>query len=153
MKRILLFGVLMMVGGGELMAAQQCVKFGDLTEGLYIASSGQSDWTVYNSDIKIVGIAVCASTFGQSGDVADSLEYDMDLLPGDTCGYMLEEVLEYNKNTYCWCRMLSPAVSKWVAYGDLWDAEECLDNCSEECAAALITSTAFRSAMLGSLGG
>ena len=150
MKRILLFGVLMMLGGGELMAAQQCVNFGELSTGLYIASSDVVDWTVYNSDVTVQGIGVCVQTIGNMGDVKETLKYDAYLYCAFCDDY---DFYRSNSNQYCWCRMFSPVASKWVAYGNFGDAEECLDNCSEECATALIASTAFRSAMLGSLGG
>lgn len=148
--RKIIFSLYFMIVSGIASAAQQCVDFGELSTGLYIASSDVVDWTVYNSDVTVQGIGVCVQTIGNMGDVKDTLKYDASLY----CAFCNDDdFYRSNSNQYCWCRMFSPVASKWVAYGSFGDAEECLDNCSEECAAALITSTAFRSAMLGSFGG
>ncbi|MDW2958668.1 MAG: hypothetical protein R8M37_02565 [Alphaproteobacteria bacterium] len=144
MKRILLFGVLMMVAGGELMAAQQCVKFGDLSVPLneYNAEMGGVDWSLVWSYVTVRGIGVCVHTPGELGDVAVSIEYDASFYGS-----------EPNDNSYCWCRMLNPAVSFWVAYGEVDDAEVCAERCASLCADSVLIEPVFKTAMLGSLGG
>ena len=147
MKRILLFGVLMMVGGGELMAAQQCVKFGDLSFPVneYNAEIGGVDWSLVWSYVTVRGIGVCVRTPGELGDVANFIQYD------DT--FTCDIVHEPNDNKYCWCRMLSPAISAWVAYGDIGEASGCAESCAQGCADSVLMEPVFKTAMLDSLGG
>lgn len=149
MKRILLFGVLMMVGGGELMAAQQCVKFGDLTFPVneYNAEMGGVDWSLVWSYVTVRGIGVCVRTPGELGDVANFIQYDDNF----TCSQF--EVFNDNDNKYCWCRMLSPAISAWVAYGDIGEASGCAESCAMDCADSVLMEPVFKTAMLDSLGG
>ena len=147
MKRILLFGVLMMVAGGELMAAQQCVKFGDLPvpANEYNAEMGGVDWSLVWSYVTLRGIGVCVHTPGELGDVANFIQYD-DF-------FSCDPFEESNDNKYCWCRMLNPAVSFWVAYGEVDDAGVCAEKCASLCADSVLMEPVFKTAMLGSLGG
>lgn len=95
--------------------------------------------------ITIRGIAVCAKNVGEMGDVVDALEYD-DIFYSDS--YMTDP----NDNVYCWCRMLSPAVTPWVVHGYVGDAGTCLEFCAGYCADGVLMESEFRAAMLGSFG-
>ena len=130
---------------GVAMSAQKCINFGDLSGFLdsYVADLGDVDWLLEWPHITIRGIGVCAETVGEYGDVVVSIKYDDNFYDGNQ-----------NSNTYCWCRMLSPAVSSWVAYGEVDDAEVCAEQCASLCADGLVGgggSYVFRSNMLGAL--
>lgn len=149
MKRVLVF-IFMMLCPGVLFGVQKCVNFGELGPGFveYNAAWGDVDWSLVWSHITIHGIATCVETNGKIGDVAAHVKYD------DTF-YCSKELggVSSNDNQYCWCKMISPAVSLWVAYGDIGDAEACVERCAMACADSVFMEPNFRSAMLGSLGG
>lgn len=52
---------------------------------------------------------------------------------------------------YCWCRVVSPGLSKWVYAIDEGDAISCGNNCADDCASKLNSTAAFRSAILSGL--
>ena len=141
--RKIIFLLYFMIVSGIASAAQQCVNFGELVVPMdeYNAEWGGVDWSLAWSYITIRGISVCAMTQGELADVVDTIEYD-DVFYNSG-----------NSNTYCWCRIISPAVSAWIAYGDLEDAEYCLESCARECADSVFLRPVFKSAMLGSFGG
>ena len=146
MMRVLYLLMFCIFFPGVAMSAQKCINFGDLSGFLdsYVADSGDVDWLLAWPHITIRGIGVCAETVGEYGDVAASIKYDDNFYDGNQ-----------NSNTYCWCRMLSPAVSSWVAYGSVYDeAEMCLERCAAFCAdqlSGMADSDVFRSNMLGAL--
>ncbi len=149
MKRVLVF-IFMMMCPGVLFSVQKCVNFGELGSGLveYNATWSDVDWSLVWSHIKIHGIATCVETNGEIGDVAAHVKYDSTFYCSKELG-----VVSSNDNRYCWCKMISPAVSLWVAYGDIGDAEVCAEGCAMACADGVIMEPKFKSAMLGSLGG
>lgn len=85
------------------------------------------DWSVTcNGLTKVNGIGVCASTSGTSvGTTATALQVSANA----------------NDNFYCWCRMITPAVSKWIfinAFSN--DGQWCRGSCSDYCANFLSNS-------------
>lgn len=122
-------------------AAQRCIDFGDLSMWLneYNAPLDSVDWSLVWPHITVEGIGVCAETSGSVGDVLDTIEYDTSFFQSS------------NDNFYCWCRMLSPAVSKWVFHSYIGYADGCLEYCSTYCADEFIFSSDFREIMLGTL--
>ena len=136
MRKILFLFVLL---GAPVHAAQQCISFGDLSStdmNDYTAGLESVDWSLVWPQITISGIAVCAKTVGEVGDVAVALKYDY----------------SGRGNIYCWCRMLRPAVSYWIASGNMGDLTVCLDECAISCADAVMFGGEVRSAMLDNLG-
>lgn len=69
----------------------------------------------------VVGIATCSQDTGTStGSTAiDSLTYSA------------------SGNKWCWCRMVKPAISKWVFGSEFTDADACNKNCAWLCATSL----------------
>ena len=54
-------------------------------------------------------------------------------------------------NNYCWCRMISPAVSRWVFAASYATTGSCAQYCAYACAAHVRDTAAFRSGLFGSL--
>lgn len=77
-------------------------------------SSGYIDWypTVSCAGYTVKGIGIVSPTTGSVGAVSDEIEYNT------------------NGTGYCWCKMLSPAVSKWVSIAGLGTLSTCAGFCS-----------------------
>ena len=106
MKKLLTLTAVGALLAAPAMAVQKCVNldagdYGDREEDLY----DRPDWFVSYVDYGgpvVRGIGICSSDYNEPGTFSsrlDKLTFD-----GDN--------LENNK--YCWCKMLSPAVSSWV---------------------------------------
>ena len=98
------------------------------------------DWaatcTTNGVSTPISGIGICSGTQGAS-QYATATELDTFLTSDD--------------NRYCWCRMISPAVSRWVFYGSTASAGVCDRRCAYICANVVQGVEDFRSALFGSL--
>ena len=99
-----------------------------------------TDWaatcTTNGVSTPISGIGICSSTDGGStGATATEL---------DTSSTA-------DENLNCWCKMTSPAVSRWVCDGSLTSAGNCARDCASNCALLVRYAAAFRSALFGSL--
>ena len=101
---------------------------------------GHTDWaatcTTNGVSTPISGIGICSSTEGASRH-ATATELDT------------SSTIANNK--YCWCKMTSPAVSRWVFYGSTASAGVCARRCAYVCAFDVRNTAAFRSALFGSL--
>ena len=101
---------------------------------------GHTDWaatcTTNGVSTPISGIGICSSTEGASRH-ATATELDM------------SSTVDENLN--CWCKMTSPAVSRWVFYLWFGSAGDCAWECARYCASSVQFVEDFRSAMLGSL--
>ena len=67
---------------------------------------------------------------------------------------MLDTADSTSINTYCWCKMVIPAVSQWVFHSKVSDQGTCYGTCGRLCLEALQTagSTAFKAAMFSNPG-
>ena len=96
----------------------------------------ESECTTNGVSVSIKGVGVCsansASTFG---DIAYQLT-----MSGTT-----------SQNLNCWCKMTSPAVSRWTYYDAYSSASHCAQNCAFNCAYYVQRDASFRSGMFGSL--
>ena len=98
------------------------------------------DWTstctTNGASTPISGIAVCSENDGSAGYTETRLN--------------ISGLLD--NNLYCWCRMISPAVSLWV-YTDTpaVTSDYCVSYCAYICADSMKNNASFRSAMFGSL--
>ena len=101
---------------------------------------GHTDWaatcTTNGVSTPISGIGICSSTKGASRH-ATATELDM------------SSTVDENLN--CWCKMTSPAVSRWVSGGSSGSAGGCAQVCASFCALAVRDFAVFRSALFGSL--
>lgn len=145
MKRVMIFLFLSLLVL-PVFAVQKCVDFSGVESGAqieYIVDMDSLDWKWVFPNLTIRGIGVCAATVGELGDVSDSLTMSLSgLLSGDY----------KTNNFYCWCRMLSPALSDWVAYGsESDDPEECVMRCADDCGIGFVYDPELKSAMLDSL--
>ena len=99
-----------------------------------------TDWaatcTTNGVSTPISGIGICSSTSGSSiGQTATEL---------DTSSTS-------DDNKYCWCKMTSPAVSRWVFTISNSSAGSCARICAYNCANRVQGFASIRSALFGSL--
>ena len=104
---------------------------------------GHTDWaatcTTNGVSTPIRGIGICSSTRGGS-TVATATELDTSYGP--------------DENHNCWCRMISPAVSRWVFNRSDLTAGDCAYECAYSCAFGVRDPdhfADFRAALFGSL--
>lgn len=92
-------------------------------------STSKVDWSVTcgTKNISVIGISMCALSSGSAGTASTSL------LRGN----------ENNNN--CWCKMVSPAVSRWISSG--LSSVACGRDCAGSCRRALEDNYTFRSEM------
>ena len=100
---------------------------------------GHTDWaatcTTNGVSIPISGIGICSSLRGSSiGQTATELNTSS----------------TSDDNKYCWCKMTSPAVSRWVLHNPN-ASTSCDRYCANFCANDVQSNASFRSAMFGSL--
>ena len=99
-----------------------------------------TDWadtcTTNGVSTPISGIGICSSTKGAS-QYATATKLDTSSTSDD--------------NKYCWCRMISPAVSRWVFLSSGASAGDCAQYCASDCANNVQYIAPLRSALFGSL--
>ena len=141
MKRYIfvILGIAML--GVSAHAVQKCVALD--ASGMQGSSldyeSYQPDWSVtFTNGVTVKGIGVCSNKSGSYKETSDSITFDDTGTP--------------DNNYYCWCRMISPAVSSWVFSDDAGYADHCAFYCSNYCALSVWSSSAFRSALFSGLG-
>ena len=121
-------------------AVTKCVKLSSSTTCSYVnPGTYVVDWTSNctssGTSVAISGISQCSSTSGSSvGQKATALK-----ISGGT------------DDKYCWCKMVSPAVSSWVFYADLGSASDCAYYCATNCARYAAYAASFRSALFSGL--
>ena len=122
-------------------AVTKCVKLSSSTTCSYVnPGTYVVDWTSNctssGTSVAISGISQCSSTSGSSvGQKATALK-----ISGGT------------DDKYCWCKMVSPAVSSWVFARDAGSASDCAYNCAIACARYAAYFASFRSALFSGLG-
>ena len=122
-------------------AVTKCVKLSSSTTCSYVnPGTYVVDWTSNctssGTSVAISGISQCSSTSGSSvGQKATALK-----ISGGT------------DDKYCWCKMVSPAVSSWVFAADSGSASYCAYSCASNCAANAAYDASFRSALFSGLG-
>lgn len=137
-KHLIIAGIICAASIPPAYAVTKCVK---LTSSTTCTSSsgafGQSNWSATCGGIEIQGVAFCGSQYGDSMDGTKSETVTTSLTSDD--------------NRYCWCKMVSPAVSSWVSYGARMDAGDCADDCAYNCASSVRGNSAWRSALFSGL--
>lgn len=133
-----LFGVILFIGAGFAAVNGPTVDVAPYLPfdvGTSCTGGGRTayiDWypTVSCGGYAVKGIGVIAVANGAVGSVADKIEYS-------SAGTGM-----------CWCKMLSPAVSKWVSI----DVQGTLTTCAGICSAYFVTNTDnFRQIILSNL--
>ena len=122
-------------------AVTKCVKLSSSTTCSYVnPGTYVVDWTSNctssGTSVAISGISQCSSTSGSSvGQKATALK-----ISGGT------------DDKYCWCKMVSPAVSSWVFNRDYGSASSCANGCASNCAYRAALAVSVRSALFSGLG-
>lgn len=99
------------------------------------ANNSSPEWTATCGGTPIKGIGICSDKKGSSvGSKSSSLTID----------YYTDE------NKYCWCKIISPAVSSQWTYDDYnyTSGADCARDCAYGCAADIETNAALRSSLL-----
>ena len=118
------------------MAVTKCVKLTPSTTCTTYSGNG-SNWSATCGSIEIQGVAFCGSQKG--GSVGTKSE-------------TVTTSLTSNDNRYCWCKMVSPAVSSWVFSSGGGSASGCANGCASTCAYDAARIASFRSALFSGLG-
>ena len=119
MKKILIVTAVGTLLAAPAMAVVQCVQkpeyndHGEL-DGIG-GGAGSADWTFETSNVTFTGVAVCSSSVSIFGTYTA-----LDSISMSETG---------SSNSYCWCKMTYPLVSRWVSTGGF------RSNCFKDCAA------------------
>ena len=139
-KHLIIAGIICAASIPPAYAVTKCVKLTSSTTCSYV-NPGTSvvDWTSNctssGTSVAISGISQCSSTSGSSnGQKATVLE-----ISGGT------------DDKYCWCKMVSPAVSSWVFSYDYGAAYSCAANCASRCAYDAQGFASYRSGLFSGL--
>ena len=124
-SKIIIAGLVCIITAPPASAVTKCVALGSSTtcEANYGLYQNHPDWsaicTTNGVSTPIKGIGVCSSTEGSSAYYATATELEMSSTA--------------DNNKYCWCRMISPAVSHWISATSFASNDECSQNCAYEC--------------------
>ena len=151
MKNIVMLSAILAVVSVPAAAVQKCVALGSRTTcaatgGLSRPPTGKADWsltcTTNGTSVAVSGIGICSSVRGttaspvSSGDLTTST-----CISAHSCPLSGDAV-------YCYCRMVSPALSQWVAIELAFNSESlCLQNCAATCYQYLIDDRTVRTAL------
>ena len=136
-KHLLIAGLICVATIPPAMAVTKCVKLNSSTTcSSTSGDNGQSNWSATCGGVSIQGVAFCGSQDGGSIGATTTA-----VTTGTTD----------DSNKYCWCKMVSPAVSRWVFNGAIASAGGCASICASTCAAIARYDASFRSALFGNL--
>ena len=137
-KHLIIAGIICVASIPPAYAVTKCVRLSSSTTCVRpYSSTGQSNWSATCGGIKIQGVAFCGSQKGGSaGATTESVTTSSNP----------------DNNKYCWCKMVSPAVSSWVFYNySSTSAGYCAYNCAYDCATGARNYSALRSALFSGL--
>ena len=150
MKNIVMLSAILAVVSVPAAAVQKCVALGSGTTceapgGLSRPPTGKADWsltcTTNSTSVTVNGIGVCAGQVGNSTP--------LDSLTISTC-FSTGSCPASGDAVYCYCRMVSPALSQWVYSGLVYRSEsECVNYCASTCYQYLIDKQALRNTLFG----
>ena len=136
-KHLIIAGIICAASIPPVYAVTKCVKLTSSTTCTsYSGADGQSNWSATCGGIEIQGVAFCGSQNGGSAG-AKSENVTTSLTSDD--------------NRYCWCKMVSPAVSSWAFVSLSTTAGGCVYDCASICAARARNDSDFRSALFSGL--
>ena len=134
-KHLIIAGIICAASIPPTYAVTKCVKLTPSTTCTTFSGNG-SNWSTTCGGIAIQGVTLCGSQDGGS--------------PGKTSETVTTSSTSDN-NKYCWCKMVSPAVSSWVFLISNTSAGDCAYACATNCAISAQHSSAFRSALFSGL--
>ncbi len=82
----------------------------------------------------IKGVFLCAADSGNHGDAA-----------------IAPDAGDYSHDNQCWCKMIQPAISKWIYYGRVTGDTPCDSFCASRCSDGFTWDNAFRNAFFSNL--
>ena len=134
-KHLIIAGIICAASIPPAYAVTKCVKLTPSTTCTTFSGNG-SNWSVTCGGIEIQGVAFCGSQKGGSkGETSETVTTSS----------------TSDDNKYCWCKMVSPAVSPWVfRYSDT-SVGYCAVNCAGLCGQYARSSSAFRSGLFSGL--
>ena len=135
-KYLLIVGLICAATIPSAFAVTKCVKLNSSTTcSDFSGATGQSNWSATCGGVSVQGVAFCGSQKGGSnGATTDAVTTSS----------------TSDDNKYCWCKMVSPAVSRWVFAYSGASAGDCAFNCAAYCARSR-NFASFRSGLFGSL--
>ena len=134
LKGIFLFGITIALCPPAT-AVTKCVKLRTDTS-CSSGSGSDSNWSANCGDVSINGVAICGSETGYYvGTTSESVTAST----------------TSNANKYCWCKMVSPAVSPWVFRFAYSSETECFSSCAGGCFLGLRSTADFRVGMFSNL--
>ena len=135
-KHLIIAGIICVASIPSAYAVTKCVKLTSSTTCTTFSGNG-SNWSATCGGIEIQGVAFCGSRKGGS-------------MGATTESVTISSTSDNNK--YCWCKMVSPAVSSWVFYNySSTTAGYCAYNCAYDCATGARNYSALRSALFSGL--
>ena len=152
MKNIVMLSAILAVVSVPAAAVQKCVALGSGTTcagpgGLSRPPTGKADWSLTcrtnSKSVAVSGIGVCSSVSGRTASPVSSgnLTTTTACISSSSCPLSGDAV-------YCYCRMVSPALSQWVAIELAFESESlCLQNCAATCYQYLIDDQSVRTAL------
>ena len=136
-KHLIIAGIICAASIPPVYAVTKCVKLTSSTTCTYSSGAfGQSNWSATCGGIEIQGVVFCGSQNG--GSIGTKSETVTTSSTSDN-------------NKYCWCKMVSPAVSSWVFSFSYTDAGSCANNCATNCGINARGNSAWRSALFSGL--
>ncbi len=134
-KHLIIAGIICAASIPPVYAVTKCVKLTSSTTCTNASGSG-SNWSATCGGIAIQGVAFCGYQDGGSeGKTSENVTASS----------------TSNNNKYCWCKMVSPAVSSWVFLISVASAGACAISCAGSCANAAQGSSAFRTTLFSGL--
>ena len=136
-KHLIIAGIICAASIPPAYAVTKCVKLTSSTTCTSASgATNQSNWSATCGGIEIQGVALCGSQDG--GSIGATTETVTTSLTSDD-------------NKYCWCKMVSPAVSSWVFNRSLPSAGGCAYACATHCARGAQGISAFQTPLFSGL--
>ena len=141
-KHLIIAGIICAASIPPATAVTKCVALGSNTTCTARSANYryQPDWSITcntnGKSISVQGVSMCSSTAGSS-------YY--------TTATQLDRSSMTRENEYCWCKMTSPAVSRWVYVYANRDGANCFYSCASECEQLAGGTAAYRSTLFRNL--
>ena len=124
MKKLLILTAVGAILSAPAIAASKCIPMlskHSYNVGNYGASNSR-DFVIYLDpaspyQTNMYGVAACSSTVPSSSDI-----------------FYATTSISMTDGDYCWCRIISPAVSKWFSVNGNMTISNCKANCAQKCA-------------------
>ncbi|HIS71159.1 MAG TPA: hypothetical protein IAD02_04225 [Candidatus Enterousia intestinigallinarum] len=138
-KHLIIAGIICAATIPPTYAVTKCVKLTSSTTCNPGSNNGVADWsatcTTSGSSVFVKGISFCSNKNGNT--------------TGTTSGTLSASGVP-SENSYCWCKIVSPAISSsWVFYSSM--GSSCPNGCSSMCAGTIYNNATFRKNLFSGL--